>query len=86
MGLKNTGKFPIEHIIKKEKQRIAKKAFKLKKKLLRIQREKLKISKEKILPIKNNVENQTTKINGNLFKVKTFALRRILSINLVFPY
>ena len=44
---KTTGKFPIEHIIIREKQRVAKKVSNFEKKLLRIQDKKLKLQKKK---------------------------------------
>jgi len=71
---KTTGKFPIEHIIKKEQQRIAKKALNLEDKIIKSTKRTIEISKEKIVPIKNNVENQVTKLNDNLFRIKTFAV------------
>ena len=65
-GVKQTtGKFPIEHIIIREKQRLAKKVNNLEKKIV--------ISKQKIEPLKNTINNQLIKINGNLAKAKTFA-------------
>ena len=72
---KTTGKFPIEHIIKKEQQRIAKKALNFEDKIIQSTKRTIAISKEKIVPIKNNVENQVTKLNDNLFKIKTFAVK-----------
>ena len=65
-GVKHkTGKYPIEHIIIREKQRLAKKVNNLEKKIV--------ISKQKIEPLKNTINNQLIKINGNLAKAKTFA-------------
>ncbi len=65
-GVKQTtGKYPIEHIIIREKQRLAKKVNNLEKKIV--------ISKQKIEPLKNTINNQLIKINGNLAKAKTFA-------------
>ena len=65
-GVKQTtGKYPIEHIIIREKQRLAKKVNNLEKKIV--------ISKQKIEPLKNTINNQLIKINGNLVKAKTFA-------------
>ncbi len=71
---KTTGKFPIEHIIIREKQRVAKKVSNFEKKVIENTRQKIEASKEKILPVKNNVKNQITKLDNSLFKVKTFAL------------
>ena len=71
---KTTGKFPIEHIITREKQRIAKKTSELETKIIKGANKQIKISKEKIMPVKNIVEKQITKLNNNLFKVKTFAV------------
>ena len=72
---KTTGRFPIEHIIKKEQERIAKKALNFEDKIIQSTKKTIAISKEKIVPIKNNVENQVTKLNDNLFKIKTFAVK-----------
>ena len=72
---KTTGRFPIEHIIKKEQERIAKKALNFEDKIIQSTKRTIAISKEKIVPIKNNVENQVTKLNDNLFKIKTFAVK-----------
>tara|TARA_Y100000590_G_scaffold446844_1_gene581190 strand:+ start:646 stop:1056 length:411 start_codon:yes stop_codon:yes gene_type:complete len=71
---KTTGKFPIEHIITREKQRIAKKTSELETKIIKGANKQIKISKEKVMPVKNIVEKQITKLNNNLFKVKTFAV------------
>ena len=72
---KTTGRFPIEHIIKKKQKRIAKKALSFEDKIIQSTKRTIAISKEKIAPIKNNVENQVTKLNDNLFKIKTFAVK-----------
>ena len=72
---KTTGRFPIEHIIKKEQERIAKKALNFEDKIIQSTKRTIAISKEKIVPIKNNVENQVTKLNDNLFRIKTFAVK-----------
>ena len=74
MELKTTGKFPIEHIITREKQRIAKKTSELETKIIKGANKQIKISKEKVMPVKNIVEKLITKLNNNLFKVKTFAV------------
>ena len=71
---KTTGKFPIEHIITREKQRIAKKTSELETKIIKGANKQIKISKEKVMPVKNIVEKQITKLNNNLFKFKTFAV------------
>ena len=71
---KTTVKFPIEHIITREKQRIAKKTSELETKIIKGANKQIKISKEKVMPVKNIVEKQITKLNNNLFKVKTFAV------------
>ena len=59
---KTTGKFPIEHIISKEKKRISKKTSDLEDKIIGSAKKKIEISKEKILPIKNNIKKQVTKL------------------------
>ena len=70
-GVKQTtGKYPIEHIIIKEKQRLAKKVNNLEKKIIDGSKQKIEPLKDNI---KNNINDQLVKINGNLFKVKTFA-------------
>ena len=70
-GVKQTtGKYPIEHIIIKEKQRLAKKVNNLEKKIIDGRKQKIEPLKDNI---KNNINDQITKINDNLFKVKTFA-------------
>ena len=70
-GVKQTtGKYPIEHIIIKEKQRLAKKVNNLEKKIIDGSKQKIEPLKDNI---KNNINDQLAKINGNLFKVKTFA-------------
>ena len=71
---KTTGKFPIEHIINREKQRIAKKASEFEIKIIEGTKKQIKTSKEKILPVKNSIEKKVTKLNNNLFKFKTFAV------------
>ncbi len=77
---KTTGKFPLEHVIKQEKQRIAKKTSQFEKKIIentRTIKNKIEVSKAKSLPIiKENVENQTVKLNRNLLKIKTFAVEK----------
>ena len=70
---KTTGKFPIEHVIVRERKKIAKKSSDFEKKIIESTKKKIEVSKEKILPIKDNIQNQVTKLNDNLFKVKTFA-------------
>jgi len=63
LGVKKaTGKFPIEHIIVKEKQRMAKKASEFENKIIESAKKKIEISKEKIIPIKNNIKKQATKL------------------------
>ena len=70
-GVKQTtGKYPIEHIIIKEKQRLAKKVNNLEKKIIDGSKQKIEPLKDNI---KNNINDQIAKIYGNLFKVKTFA-------------
>ena len=70
-GVKQTtGKYPIEHIIIREKQRLAKKVNSLEKKIIVGSKQKIEPVKDNI---KNNINDQLAKINGNLFKVKTFA-------------
>ena len=70
-GVKQTtGKYPIEHIIIREKQRLAKKVNSLEKKIIVGSKQKIEPVKDNI---KNNINDQIAKINGNLFKVKTFA-------------
>ena len=69
-GKQTTGKYPIEHIIIKEKQRLAKKVDNLEKKIIDGSKQKIEPLKDNI---KNNINDQLVKINGNLFKVKTFA-------------
>mgnify|MGYP001266495550 CR=1 FL=1 len=70
-----TGKFPIEHMVKREQQRIAKKASDIENAIIQNTKKKIEISKEKILPLKNNIENQVTKLSDNWFKAKTFAAK-----------
>ena len=73
-GVKQTtGKYPIEHIIIREKQRLAKKVNNFEKKIIDEGKKKIVISKQKIEPLKNTINNQLIKINGNLAKAKTFA-------------
>jgi hypothetical protein len=68
-----TGKFPLEHVIERERQRLAKKSNELEQKFLEKAEKGLKLSKEKVLPIKNSVNNQITKINSNILKIRSFA-------------
>ena len=70
-----TGKFPVEHIIMREKQRIAKKASDFEKAIIQTTKEKAETSKEKFIPIKKNIENQVTRLNDQLIKVKTFTVK-----------
>ena len=70
----STGKFPIEHIIIREKNRLAKKTSNLERKIIDNAMTKMSISKKKIQPLKKGVENQATKIVNNIRKAKTFAL------------
>ena len=70
-GVKQTtGKYPIEHIIIREKQRMAKKVNNIEKKIIDGGKSKIEPVKDNI---KNNINDQLAKINSNLFKVKTFA-------------
>ena len=71
---KTTGKFPIEHIIAREKQSIVKKTSEFETKIIKGANKQIRISKEKILPVKNIVEKQVVKLNDNLFKFKRFAV------------
>ena len=73
-----TGKFPIEHLIKREKQRMAKKATEFEKKIFNnVSKIKKKVvaSKEIAPSLKNSINGQVTKLNNPLFKFKTFSKR-----------
>ena len=69
-----TGKFPIEHVILRERDRMAKKASDFENKIIKGTKRTVQISKEKVTPIKNSIQKQTTKVNENLLKIKTFAV------------
>ncbi len=68
-----TGKFPVEHIIVREKERLAKKATDFEKQVISNYKTKISGSKKLIKPLKNNLDNKLAKINSNFIKVKTFA-------------
>ena len=73
-GVKHTtGKFPMEHIILKEKERISKKATKFEKQVISNYKTKIDGSKKLIKPLKSSIDSKLAKINYNLLKVKTFA-------------
>ena len=73
-GIKEaTGKFPLEHAIKRQKQRIAKKTSDFENKIIEGTKKTIKVSKEKILPVKNNIKNKVAKFSYSLNKAKTFA-------------
>ena len=71
-----TGKSPVEHIILREKRRIAKKASQLENKaILKTKNivKKIEAAHEKAEPLKNSIKGQIAKINYNLIKAKSFA-------------
>ncbi len=75
LGVKqSTGKFPLEHVYKREKERLAKKTTDFESKIIHKTKKTINKSKEKIIPFKNSMNNRVTKLNYNLLKLKTFAL------------
>ena len=74
-GIKHaTGKFPVEHIILREKQRLAKKVLDMEKRVVVKTKKSFNNTKEKVIPVKDNVKSKFNKFNDNLFQVKTFTL------------
>ena len=71
---KATGKFPIEHIIMKEKKRLAKKTSEFETKVIESAKKKIKASKEKILPIKDNIKN---KVNENRWVLHIKEIKKV---------
>ena len=73
-GIKQTtGKFPIEHVIAREKQRLAKKTSIIEETVIRVSKKQIEVSKDKITPIKNNIQSKTKKLTKGLTKAKGFA-------------
>ena len=74
LGVKqHTGKYPLEHIILREKQRLEKKTTEIEKKIILKSKSKILKTKEKIEPFKRNIDNKLAKINGNFLRAKNFA-------------
>ena len=74
LGVKqHTGKYPLEHVILREKQRLEKKTTQIEKKIILKSKSKILKTKEKIEPFKRNIDNKLAKINGNFLKAKNFA-------------
>ena len=72
---KTTGSFPLEHIMRRERERLAKKATDLEKKVIYSAKKTIEILKTKISPVKKNLQNKVTGLNDNFFKFKTFATK-----------
>lgn len=70
-----TGMFPIEHIIKKEKARIAKKIDLYEKKVFEGTKYGLQKTQQSVAPLKNGLNNQMDKFSDAVFKVKTFTTK-----------
>ena len=70
---KTTGKFPLEHIIIRERQRLQKKTLIIEDKITQITKKQIKNSKEKALPLKNIIKSKSHKFRKNMTKVKGFA-------------
>lgn len=70
-----TGMFPIEHIIKKEKARIAKKIDLYEKKVFEGTKHGLQKTQQSVAPLKNGLNNQMDKFSDAVFKVKTFTTK-----------
>ncbi len=74
LGIKRqTGKYPLEHVIIRERQRLSKKASNIEKKIISNTKKKIASTKAKVNPIKNNIQNKFVKINDNILRAKTFA-------------
>ena len=74
-GIKHaTGKFPVEHIILREKQKQEKKVLDMEKRVVVKTKKSFNNTKEKVIPVKDNVKSKFNKFNDNLFQVKTFTL------------
>tara|TARA_B100001029_G_C14988459_1_gene410516 strand:+ start:34 stop:444 length:411 start_codon:yes stop_codon:yes gene_type:complete len=69
----STGKFPLEHMIKRERKRITNKASEFEKKIIETTKKQIAFSKVKISPVKSSIENQVSKLSDNLSRAKTFA-------------
>ncbi len=75
-GVKQTtGKFPVEHVIRKQTERIVKKTSDFEKKIIHKTKKTIQISKGKISPIKTSIDSQLNTINDNFLKIKTFATK-----------
>ena len=70
-----TGKFPVEHIIREQTQRIVKKTSDFEKKVINGAKKTIKASKGKVSPVIRSVDNQVTMLNDNLLKIKTFTIK-----------
>ena len=75
-GVKQTtGKYPIEHVLKREKQRIIKKATEFENKVIKVANKTITTSKDTVLPIKNSFSDKVAKLNGHMLKDKTFSMK-----------
>tara|TARA_Y100000992_G_scaffold293159_1_gene251466 strand:- start:76 stop:486 length:411 start_codon:yes stop_codon:yes gene_type:complete len=72
---KSTGKYPIQYVIERERDKIQKKAKNLENKVVKITKGKIEVSKEKIFPLKEDIKNQVSKLHDNILKAKTFAVK-----------
>ena len=70
-----TGKYPIEHVLKREKQRIIKKATEFENKVIKVANKTITTSKDTVLPIKNSFSDKVAKLNGYMLKDKTFSMK-----------
>ena len=76
LGVKQTtGKYPIEHVLKREKQRIIKKATEFENKVIKVANKTITTSKDTVLPIKNSFSDKVAKLNGYMLKDKTFSMK-----------
>ena len=75
-GVKQTtGKYPIEHVLKREKQRIIKKATEFENKVIKVANKTITTSKDTVLPIKNSFSDKVAKLNRYMLKDKTFSMK-----------
>jgi len=82
LGIKQTtGKFPIEHMMTREKKRIAKKVSDFENRIIESTEKTIKFSKAKILTVKDNIGNQMTKPNDSLLKTKSFETKTFATEN-----
>ncbi len=70
-----TGKFPLEHVLEREKARVAKKIDNYEQKLLKGTKLGIEKTQKSMAPVKKSLNNQIDKFNDTIFKVKSFTTK-----------